>query len=120
MTAGAFLSTDPAHRDEIPSRITAHLTIRPIPKNDLEVHDKWDRAGNIRLVLEDKSEIELIKFVTAYGGATEHKVDVTHLSSVLRGGCTFRAFIDTWVSPGWTIDLEFNYEWENPDSYLVV
>lgn len=96
----------------LPSKITAHLTIRPIPKNDLEVHDKWDRAGNIRLVLRDMTEIELIKFVTAYGGVTEYTVNLTHLATVLHGGRTIRAFIDTWVSPGWTIDLTFDYEWE--------
>ena len=100
---------------QLPSKITAHLKIHPIPKNDLEVRDKWDRAGNIRMVLEDNSEIELIKFVTAYGGVTEYVVDLTHLAAVLHGGRTIRAFIDTWVSPAWTIDLTFNYEWEERD-----
>ncbi len=116
VTSEAYLFQGLSRADEIPSKITGHLTIRPIPKNELEVHDKWDRAGNIILVPENGSEIELIKFVTAYGGATEHEVDLTHLASVLRDKCTMRAFIDTWVSPGWTISLSFEYEWEDTGS----
>jgi hypothetical protein len=86
-------------------QVKAVLTIKPIPKTDTEVHDKWDRAGNIQLVLEDQSEIELIKFVTAYGGETRYEVDITHLAPVLFGQSTLRAFIDTWVTPAWNIEF---------------
>lgn len=95
------------------TRISAHLIISPIPKDEIEVHDRWDRAGDVRIAIPGKPDLELIKFITAYGGRTEYLVDVTQLSPVLRGEVTFKAFIDTWVSPAWTIDLELVYE---PDS----
>jgi len=94
-------------------RITAHLVINPIPKDETEVHDRWDRAGNVSVEVAGKPDLELIKFITAYGGRTEYRIDVTHLSPVLTGDATIKAFIDTWVSPAWTIDFDLEYE---PDS----
>lgn len=91
------------------TRIVAHLVIYPIPKDEIEVHDRWDRAGDIRVSLPAKPDLELIKFITAYGGRTEYNVDITHLSPVLQGETTIKAFIDTWVSPAWTVDLELLY-----------
>lgn len=98
-----------------PVRITAHLTINPIPKDDIIVHDKWDRAGNIRLVKDGMADIEVVKFITSYGGTDSHTVDVSHLAFLLKGECQFRAFIDTWVNPAWTVDLKLEFE-EIPDS----
>jgi len=92
------------------TRIIARVTVRPIPKDEISVHDPWDRAGNVRLSLPGVPDIEIVKFVTAYGGATEHEVDVTHLASVLRGERAFRGFIDTWLSPAWTLDLTLSFE----------
>jgi hypothetical protein len=37
-------------------------------------------------------------------------VDVTHLAPLLRGECTFRGFIDTWLSPAWRMDFELVFE----------
>lgn len=91
-------------------RIVAHLVINPIPKDEIEVHDRWDRAGDVRISIPGKPDLELIKFITAYGGRTEYRVDVTHLSPALTGEATIKAFIDTWVSPAWTIDLDLEYE----------
>jgi hypothetical protein len=90
-------------------RLLAHLVINPIPKDEIEVHDRWDRAGDVRLSLPGKPDLELIKFITAYGGRTEYRVDVTHLSPVLQGEVTIKAFIDTWVSPAWTVDFTLEY-----------
>jgi hypothetical protein len=92
------------------TRILARVVTRPIPKDEVSVHDPWDRAGNVRLCLPGRPDIEVVKFVTAYGGVTEHEVDVTHLASVLRGECVFKGFIDTWLSPAWTIDFSLVFE----------
>lgn len=92
------------------TRILARVTTRPIPKDEISVHDPWDRAGNVRLSLPGRPDIEIVKFVTAYGGATEHEVDVTHLAAVLRGPCVFRGFVDTWLSPAWRIDFSLVFE----------
>jgi hypothetical protein len=92
------------------TRVIARVVTRPIPKDELSVDDPWDRAGNVRLSLPGRPDIEIVKFVTAYGGVTEHDVDVTHLASVLRGECVFKAFIDTWLTPAWTIDFSLVFE----------
>lgn len=89
--------------------VTAHVTIMPTPKDEVSVHDPWDRAGNVRLVCENGPDIEIIKFVTAYGGATTHSADVTHLAPLLVGERSFRAFIDTWTDPGWTVSFELTF-----------
>lgn len=93
-----------------PHRIFARVTTKPVPQDVQSVHDKWDRAGNVQIVPPDGPPIELVKFITAYGGRTEHRVDVTRLAPVLRGERTFRGFIDTWVSPAWRMDLEITFE----------
>ena len=54
-------------------------------------------------------EIELLKFITAFGGEISHEVDITHLAPLLKKECTFRAHIDTWVSPGWKIDFRIDF-----------
>ena len=93
-----------------PVTITAFLIVLPIPKDEVSVVDSWDRAGNIRLSREGSPDIELVKFVTAYGGQTEYEVDLTPLAPLLKGNCTFKAFIDTWLTPAWEIDFELVYE----------
>lgn len=93
-----------------PVRITALLTVKPIPKEPREVHDRWDRAGNIRLRFEGAPDLEIVRFMTAYGGRTDHQIDVTPLAPLLRGPCEFAAFVDTWVSPAWRIDFTLRFE----------
>ncbi|PWB72732.1 hypothetical protein C3F09_06150 [candidate division GN15 bacterium] len=92
-----------------PVRITGHLIIKPVPKDELEMYDRWDRAGNIRLEIPGSPDIELVKFVTAYGGRTEYNVDLSHLASLLVGEKTVKGFIDTWVTPAWKVDFSLTY-----------
>ncbi len=96
-----------------PARILATVATKPIIKDPQAVHDKWDRAGNVCLRVPGMPDIEVIKFVTAYGGPSEHTLDVTHLAPLLRGDCTFAGFVDTWISPGWKMDFELVFE-EHP------
>lgn len=102
-----------------PVQILAHLTLKPIPKDARSVHDRWDRAGNIRLRREGEPDLEIVRFMTSYGGTTDHTVDVSWLAPLLTDTCTFAAFVDTWVSPAWRIDfcLEFisRDEWIEAD-----
>lgn len=93
-----------------PARITAVVKTASIPKDETSVHDPWDRAGSVRLSVDGAPDIELVKFITAYGGVTEHEVDVSHLAPLLQGTCTFRGFVDTWVTPGWKMDFALRYE----------
>jgi hypothetical protein len=100
----------------VPVRIVGHLVIKPIPKDELVVHDKWDRAGSLRLAQSDGPDVELIKFMTAYGGRTEYTVDLSHLAPLLSGELTFKVFIDTWVSPAWQVDFSLSYDANYKDS----
>jgi hypothetical protein len=102
------LPTDPPR-----GRVKALLSIKPVPLEEGSLFDRWDRAGSIRLALGEGHEIELVRFITSYGGRTDHEVDVTAFAALLRGRCRFRAFIDTWVTPAWRIDCSLRYE---PDS----
>jgi hypothetical protein len=98
-----------------PAQIEIRVAIHPVPKDAESVHDRWDRAGNVRLIRPGAPDLELLKFVTAYGGETEYRADVTELASLLRGRVTIKGFIDTWVSPAWTMDVAL--EWSPlPDS----
>ncbi|MEK7314952.1 MAG: peptide-N-glycosidase F-related protein [Candidatus Eisenbacteria bacterium] len=92
-----------------PQRITALVTIRPVPKSDRDVADRYDRAGNVRLIVDGGPDLELVRFMTAYGGRTEYEVDVSHLAPLLQGRRTFRAYVDTWVSPAWRVDFSLRY-----------
>jgi hypothetical protein len=89
-----------------PVTIKAQVAVYPVAKDERNVYDKWDRAGDVRLVVPDGPPIEMVKFVTSYGGFTEFEVDVSHLAPLLRDECVFEAFVDTWVSPAWQVDFE--------------
>ncbi len=93
-----------------PHRITALITVRPEPKGDREVHDRYDRAGNVRLSGGKGPDLEIVRFMTAYGGRTDYEVDVSHLAPLLQGRREMLAFIDTWSSPGWRLDFSLRYE----------
>jgi len=107
---GRIISTEVVLPDSCRScRIIAKFALHPVPKDDRSMHDRWDRAGNVRLAVDGAPDLEIARFMTSYGGRTDHEVDVSELAPLLRGRRTFRAFVDTWVSPAWRIDaaLEF-------------
>ena len=85
----------------------ARVRVRPIPKELTEVHDKWDRAGYVALRRDGMPDVEIVKFITSYGGTDDHEVDVSHLRPLLTGSCTIVGFVDTWSSPGWKMDVSF-------------
>jgi hypothetical protein len=93
-----------------PARVTLVLEVEPIRKDIRTMHDRWDRAGWVRLVKPGTEPVELCRFMTAYGGATVHEVDVTRVLPLLEGHCEFEVFIDTWVSPAWTVDVDLVIE----------
>ena len=95
----------PPRLRNVPLRITAHVATRPIPQDIQHVHDPWDRAGSVRLQPPSGPAVELLKFITAYGGATEHTADVSWARPLLRGHVDFEATVDTWSDPGWRLDF---------------
>lgn len=92
-----------------PAVIKAHFSIKPIPKDEKDVYDRWDRAGHVRMSVPGMDDIEVVKFMTAYGGPSEYTVDVTHLAPLLQGKRTFTAWVDTWVSPAWRVDFSLEF-----------
>jgi hypothetical protein len=101
-----------------PHRITALLTVRPVAKSDREVFDRYDRAGNVRVETGSGPDLEVVRFITAYGGRTDHEIDVTALAPILAGRRTFVIHIDTWSSPAWAVDFALRYttveEYDDP------
>lgn len=93
-----------------PAKVTLKLEVKPIRKDIRNMHDRWDRAGWVRLVKPGMAPVELCRFMTAYGGATEHEVDITRVLPLLEGYCEFEVFIDTWVSPAWVVDVELEIQ----------
>ena len=93
-----------------PARLTLAMEVEPIRKDMRNMHDRWDRAGWVRLVKPGMAPVELCRFMTAYGGASEHEVDITRVLPLLQGHCEFEVFIDTWVSPAWVVDAELIIE----------
>lgn len=107
---GRLAVTDVLLPEQPPAgRVHAHFTLHPVPKTDRDVHDRWDRAGSLRLVQDGLPDLEIVRFMTSYGGRTDHVVDVSELAPLLRGQRRFRAFVDTWVSPAWHVDFALAY-----------
>ncbi len=87
--------------------LLAACSVRPIPRDSTTMWDKWDRAGSIRMGRHGMPDLELIKFITPYGGPKTYVRDITHLKPYLEQGGTLKAFVDTWSSPGWEFTFEF-------------
>ena len=87
----------PARRGS--GRVMLHLAVRPIRADIRSVVDRWDRAGSVRLVRPGMAPVELCRFMTAYGGAITHDVDVTRAAPLLQGSgrCC-------WPSQTWNTD----------------
>jgi len=86
-----------------PTKITAHLIVD-------SAGDPWDRAGSVYLQAPGHENIELLKFITGFGGRSDLVLDVTNLAPMLQGECDINVFIDTWVNPGWVVDFDLVYE----------
>jgi len=90
-----------------PHRVMARVAVHPLPQDERTVWDPWDRAGNVRLAISGLPDLEVVRFVTPYGGTAAYEVDVSHLAPLLRGEQLLRAFIDTWLHPAWEVDVSF-------------
>lgn len=77
--------------------------------------DDWDRLASIEVKAPDGRWVEIIRYVTPYGKACDHWLDVTDFASLLQGNIDVRMYIDTWGTGGWKLDLDFEYEAGPPD-----
>lgn len=77
--------------------------------------DDWDRLAWVEIKAPDGRWIELFRYITPYGVACNHKIDVTDYASLLQGNIELRMYIETWGTGGWKINLDFDYFAGTPD-----
>jgi len=98
-------------------KIMAYLTIE-CPDGNC---DDWDRRANIDVKGPDGNWIQIIRYITPYGVACNHELDVTDYASILQGEFEISMFIDTWGTGGWQITLDFDHQQGTPEYlYSVV
>lgn len=88
-------------------RIIAHLDVA-CPDIDGGCDD-WDRVAWVEIQTPDGQWREIIRYLTPYGVACDHSLDVTDFAPWLQGEIPIRMFIDTWGTGGWEITLDFEY-----------
>ncbi|MCB9360550.1 MAG: discoidin domain-containing protein [Flavobacteriales bacterium] len=71
--------------------------------------DDWDRLAYVEYKSPNGDWMELFRYITPYGVACNHSIDVTDYASMLHGNIEIRMFIDTWGSGGWDLHLDFDY-----------
>jgi len=95
------------------SKITGYLDIT-CPNNAC---DPYDRYAQIFARRPGGEWFEVLRYITPFGVACDHYVDLTEYADLLMGDVEFRVFIDTWAG-GWTVDLTLDYEYgENGYTY---
>jgi hypothetical protein len=102
------------------ARITGELRVEPIvsPREDgVPVpNDPWNRLGSVTVLTPSPSggppvELELIRFITGYGGATTFRQDLTSLAPLLQGTRTFRVFVSSYSpEPGWRVWFRLHFD----------
>ncbi len=71
--------------------------------------DDWDRIAWVQIKDPTGKWVELFRYITPYGVACDHYIDVTNYESLLQGKIDFRVYIETWGTGGWQMDLILNY-----------
>ena len=77
--------------------------------------DDWDRLGYLQIKNPDGQWIELIRYITSFGVACDHELDVTDYASLLQGEVEFRMYIETWGTGGWEMELILHYNQGTPE-----
>lgn len=126
-------------------RITAIVDVEPVIIEEdgrATVADRWTRLGSINIVLpqapgvapasgaagtprgthgsappaDSGREVELMRFITGFGGRGSFEADLTALAPLLAGRTTFRAHLSTWMKPAWRLSLRLMYTSEGVGS----
>lgn len=71
--------------------------------------DDWDRLAWVQIKNPEGQWVELFRYITPYGVACNHTIDVTDYESLLQGEVEFRMYIETWGTGGWKLNLNLNY-----------
>lgn len=76
--------------------------------------DDWDRLGWIEVQAPDGQWYEIIRYITSYGAACNHELDVTDFASILQGEVPVRVYVGTLGTGGWEFTLDFEYHKGEP------
>ncbi len=98
-------------------RLVAIVEIEPVITTEHEqprIADPWTRLGHVGVVLgppgaENPVVVELMRFITPFGGAARFEQDVTSYAPILSGETTLRLHVSTWFSPAWKATLRLEY-----------
>lgn len=100
-------------------RILATLIVDPVIVQEggkIRPGDPWTRLGSLTLVQKSSDqtpvELELMRFITGFGGQGTFTQDLTALAPLLQGETTIRLFISTYKKPAWKVTLTFSYTTE--------
>ncbi|MBW6491990.1 MAG: T9SS type A sorting domain-containing protein [Lentimicrobium sp.] len=69
---------------------------------------EWDRVAYFEAMDKEGNWVEIIRYITPYGVACIHSIDLTDYMSVLQGKTTFRATCPT-LDNGFMYDLTLDY-----------
>jgi hypothetical protein len=68
----------------------------------------WDRVASVDAMDKEGKWFQIIKYITPYGVACSHDIDLSDYSSILQGKTKFRVNCET-LDNGFLYDLSFDY-----------
>ncbi len=81
---------------------------------------EWDRVASIDARGHDGKWVEIIRYITPYGVACSHTIDLTDYMSILQGKVSFRVNCGT-LDNGYLWSLKLNYSEGSPQyNYSVI
>ncbi len=92
-------------------RILATLHVEPrLTETERGVRpgDPWPRLGSVTVV-DGEQEVEIMRFITAFGASATYRADLTALAPLLHGEQTLRIFISTYMNPAWSANFTLEY-----------
>jgi hypothetical protein len=90
-------------------KITATLTVHCPPGGC----GAWDRVASVDAQDHEGKWFQIIKYITPYGVACSHDIDLTDYMSILQGKVRFRVNCST-LDNGFMYDLSFDYRQGTP------
>ena len=75
--------------------------------------DPWDRVGHMHAKSPTGEWVEIIRYITPYGVACDHSIDVTDYSSIFQGLVEMRFAIGT-DSHGFVVDVNLDFSEGTP------
>ncbi len=101
-------------------RIVATVEVEPVlsrVEGGVRPADPWTRLGSVTVLRPGEAddgviEVELMRFITGFGGSGTFSQDVTTLAPLLAGPTTLRLMVTTFRKPGWRVTLTLTYSRE--------